>query len=185
MKYGLVLACLFWINAYLNDFQFIKNQYLERTGSLMNWQLEATENGTSFNMFPYQPAGRLVMDSIHFSTAILDKSYLDSIALHENEAVFIDTDLDASNQFVYLLLKSDKKVFFSTATLTRNPSRIGILGNYFQKGFGATISKFGLPSDFYQAFVLVKKGKEQRLYDSGKIIRIDGKPMPKEQPKNW
>lgn len=185
MKYGLVFACLFWINAYLNDFQFIKNQYLDRTGSLMNWQLEATENGTSFNMFPYQPAGRLVMDSIHFSTAILDKSYLDSIALHENEAVFIDTDLDASNQFVYLLLKSDKKVIFSTATLTRNSSRIGILGNYFQKGFVATISKLGLPSDFYRAYVLIKKGKEQRLYDSGKIIRIDGKSKPKEQPKNW
>lgn len=184
---ALVLSIALWENGYLNDFQFVRHQQIERMGELANWRLEAQAKGTQLETYPYNPPTVSVIDSLRFDEAIPKPTLIDGIELLPDGLLFMEDSISLINKNVYLVLRSSKQHFIYPVVPVRNKSRLGIFKRYFQDGFELEISNAGMPTELYQLYILEKKGNTQILYDTEKIVRIEGteKIEKPEIKKNW
>lgn len=178
------LGIILWINSYLNDYQFVLNQFMQRKVDLANMQMEAKRNGIKLSNYPYKAPTSNLFDELDFTKATKDSSLVDDIQLKTDEVVFLENDLEAVKQRVYFILKSDTQRYFFSTQPQRNKSRIGIFKNYFQRGFTVTVPRMGIKTDFYEFYIMIKTDKSQRLFSNKKLVRIDGIDA-NNTVKNW
>lgn len=171
---AVLLSIGLWVNSYFNEYQFVLNQYMQRRVDLANWKKEANSNGIDLADYPYQAPEVKLFDNVDFNNYITNDSLIDHIQIMGDEVIFYENDLEAVNQQVYFILKSETKTYYFSTQPQRNNSRIGIFRNYFQNGFTVNVSRFDVDTDFYQVFVMIRNKNEQILLTNGKFIRIDG-----------
>jgi hypothetical protein len=177
-KVGLIAAVLLsiglWVNSYFNDYQFVQNQYMQRRVDLANWKKEARTNNVELADYPYKAPKVNLFDDVNFENYVISDSLIDDIKIFGDKVIFYENELEAVNQQVYFILKSDTKTYYFSTKPQRNNSRIGIFRNYFQNGFTVNVSRFDVDTDFYQVYVMIRNKEEQVLITNKKLIRIDG-----------
>jgi hypothetical protein len=177
-KVGLIAAVLLsiglWVNSYFNDYQFVQNQYMQRRVDLANWKKEARTNNVELADYPYKAPEVNLFDNVNFENYVISDSLIDDIKIFGDKVIFYENELEAVNQQVYFILKSDTKTYYFSTKPQRNNSRIGIFRNYFQNGFTVNVSRFDVDTDFYQVYVMIRNKEEQVLITNKKLIRIDG-----------
>ncbi len=171
---AVLLSIGLWVNSYFNEYQFVLNQYMQRRVDLANWEIEAKSNGIDLADYPYKAPDVNLFNNVDFNNFITNDSLIDHIQIMGDEVIFYENDLEAVNQQVYFILKSETKTYYFSTQPQRNNSRIGIFKNYFQNGFTVNVSRFDVDTDFYQVFVMIRNKKERTLVTNGKLIRIDG-----------
>jgi energy-coupling factor transporter transmembrane protein EcfT len=181
---AVLLSIGLWVNSYFNEYQFALNQYMQRRVDLANWKKEARINGVELTDYPYKAPEVNLFDEVDFENFVTSDSLIDDVKILGDEVVFFENDLEAVNQQVYFILKSDTKTYYFSTRPQRNNSRIGIFRNYFQNGFTVNVSRFDVDTDFYQAFVMIRNKDKQLLMTNGKLIRIDGL-LRKVLQTNW
>lgn len=181
---SVLLSIGLWFNSYFNDYQFVLNQYMQRRVDLANWTIEAKAKGDSLSTYPYKAPVVSLFENIDFTNYEVADSLIDDIRITNDEVTFYENDLEAVNQRVYFILKSEQHTYYFSTRPQRNKSRIGIFSHYFQKGFTVNVSRFDVETDVYQPFILIKTNKTEKLLTTEKLIRIKGIKRP-EREINW
>lgn len=181
---AVLLSIGLWANSYFNEYQFVLNQYMQRRVDLANWKKEARTNDVELTSYPYKAPEVNLFDAVDFENFVTNDSLIDDVKILGDEVIFFENDLEAVNQQVYFILKSETKTYYFSTQPQRNNSRIGIFSNYFQNGFTVNVSRFDVDTDFYQVFVMIRNKDGQLLMTNRKLIRIDGL-LRKILQTNW
>lgn len=176
-----VFSVLIWLNSYLIDYRNVIYTYQERISDLTNWKLEAKNKGQQISNYPYQMPS-VLLENIPTNIS-KDSIIIDAIQEQKEYIDFVDSDF-ASQGLCYLLLKNKQEEIIVPTFAKVNPSKKGILKNYFVNGFTASFSKINRVSGKYQIFLIKSDGNSLRMFDTGKVIDIEG-VIQKEKPKNW
>ncbi len=153
--------------SFIDDFQ---NTSTERTADLFNLK----QKGGKYES--YQPAA-LPFDSLTADlNAVEDIAKIDSISLSEKAVLFYENELNLQAENYVLVVGPNHR------ELTPFRKEHSIVR---QTGYSiASLNLFNFPTDIYEIYMLEVNGSKAQLFDSKKVIRIDGVKYT-EAPKNW
>jgi hypothetical protein len=187
------LATLTYVNSYIADKRFHLYTYQDRMVELGNLSRDkSAANVSPLLQSIYKHPSLWINQPLHFGKAPIYTKWIDSVQMKPEVVQYFEFGdslyVAPEGQFdaAFLVLRSDSVIRFFPMYRAVHPNPIKRIFSHWSSSLSTEVSRVNFPSGIYEAYVLLKNGRDETLLNTQKTIRIMGIRKPEEYAtKNW